>query len=307
MRWCLLLGPGRALVFDENVAAFPAGGAVGCHRPIGVFSGRISTQWHRWLERRWRHGQRGHDGRRRHGRRWRRWRGKVASVAQAAQAVGGSAVSRGGGVRRILAGGRGRHVRRVRRRGRWRIGHDRCRGRVGHDRRRRRGPGRHRWRRGRERRRGAAMWVAAGAAAAAAAPPAEPAGYRPRPVWRRSTTAGAARTSTRLEVQSRRRHRRAGDRRSTMRPGRAWICRTTGASSSPSTRTRRADSNNGYLDGGIGWYRKSFTRRPGVERPADPDPVRRRLHEQRGLDQRHVAGDAPVRLHELRIRPRRPT
>ena len=63
-----------------------------------------------------------------------------------------------------------------------------------------------------------------------------------------------------------------------------------------------AGSGGGFLDGGIGWYRKSFTRRSGVERPAHPRRLRRRLHEQRGLDQRHVAGNAAVRLLELRVR-----
>ena len=29
-----------------------------------------------------------------------------------------------------------------------------------------------------------------------------------------------------------------------------------------------AGSGGGFLDGGVGWYRKSFTRRPGIQRPA---------------------------------------
>ena len=48
-------------------------------------------------------------------------------------------------------------------------------------------------------------------------------------------------------------------RRSTTLRGAAWICRTTGASSWPSTRAPRPARGGGFLDGGVGWYRKSFT------------------------------------------------
>ena len=42
-------------------------------------------------------------------------------------------------------------------------------------------------------------------------------------------------------------------------------CRTTGASRSPFNQNSPAGANGGYLDGGIGWYRKTFTV-AGVER-----------------------------------------
>ena len=68
-----------------------------------------------------------------------------------------------------------------------------------------------------------------------------------------------------------------------------------------------AGDGGGYLDGGIGWYRKTFATPAGSQRPPRLDRVRRRLHGQRRLAQRQAPGPASLRLHELLLRPdRRP-
>ena len=66
-----------------------------------------------------------------------------------------------------------------------------------------------------------------------------------------------------------------------------------------------AGDGGGYLNGGIGWYRKTFATPPEAERPPRLDRVRRRLHGQRRLAQRQAPRPASLRLHELLLRPDR--
>ena len=66
-----------------------------------------------------------------------------------------------------------------------------------------------------------------------------------------------------------------------------------------------AGDGGGYLNGGIGWYRKTFATPAGGQRPPRLDRVRRRLHGQRRLAQRQAPGPASLRLHEFLLRPDR--
>ena len=70
----------------------------------------------------------------------------------------------------------------------------------------------------------------------------------------------------------------------------------------PFNKNSPAGNGGGLLDGGVGWYRKTFTLDSVLFRPADPDRVRRRVHEQPGVDQRHLARNAALRLLDLPVR-----
>ena len=143
----------------------------------------------------------------------------------------------------------------------------------------------------------------------AVAAPREPAARRPRrdgrrrgPVRRRSQRPAGSEPQQRLEVQSRRRHRRAGDDLQRFRLDHQ------GSAARLEHRARLQPEFARRIEQRLPRRRRRLVPqvvhgRSGVERPANPGRVRRRLHEQRGLDQRHLARHPPVRLHELRIRP----
>ena len=63
-----------------------------------------------------------------------------------------------------------------------------------------------------------------------------------------------------------------------------------------------AGDGGGYLDGGIGWYRKTFDAPAGAKAKRHLDRIRRRLHGQRRLAQRQASRPAALRLHELLLR-----
>ena len=65
----------------------------------------------------------------------------------------------------------------------------------------------------------------------------------------------------------------------------------------------RHQSGTGYLQGGLGWYRKTFTLPAADCRQADLRRLRRRLHGQLRLPQRHAGRQPPVRLHGPELRP----
>ena len=62
-------------------------------------------------------------------------------------------------------------------------------------------------------------------------------------------------------------------------------------------------AGTGFLQGGLGWYRKTFTLPRVGGRQADLGRVRRRLHGLGHLPQRPAGRQPPVRLHRLQRRP----
>jgi hypothetical protein len=63
----------------------------------------------------------------------------------------------------------------------------------------------------------------------------------------------------------------------------------------------KAGGGGGYLDGGTGWYRKTFTLPAASSGTKGLCPVRRRLHGQHGVPQRHPNRRSSLRIFLVRM------